>query len=159
MFHDIDQSIIPQDDANEQLCYGTLEQILESARNPKGPIINGLSFPLPLSAIEKSPMSSEIEAWLLAEGINNEQYPSASMRWGLCSTAGARHWIHLDSDGLGTFIDVRVGGKWWFLFALLDENGYSHFFSVRDFLVDFDIYTAPSKFHLEAVYLTPGIRL
>ena len=106
-------------------------------------------------------MSGEIEAWLLTEGSNNEQlpYPTRSMRWGLCSLAGARHWTHIDSDGLGTFIDVRCGGKWWFLLETADVNQGTHFCSIRDFLNDFDNKTVSNKFHVEAVYLTPGTRL
>ena len=159
MYFFLDQSVRPEDDLNEQLVKGTLEQILEATRVRHGPIVNALSNPLPFSAVEKSPMSSEVEAWLLTGGNGAQKYPTALMRWGLCSTAGARHWIHIDADGLGIYFDIASGGKWLFLFELPTEPGCPHFNSINDFLVDFQTDTASDKFHVEAVYLTPGTRL
>jgi len=151
----LDQSISPDEDLNQQLRFGTLQQVLEATRRPHGPIANALSLPSPLSAIKRSPISSDIEAWLVT-GDQNQLYPTGLMRWSLCSARGARHWTHIDSDGLGTIVDVRSGGKWWFLFSL---GGRSHFGSVQDFLHGFDTNTAGAKFHVEAVYLTAGTRL
>jgi hypothetical protein len=151
-----DQSI---DRTGERVQVGTLEQVLEATRRPHGPIASAVSLPLPLSAIEKSTVSSEIEAWLLTEGRDNQQYPTALMRWGQCSSAGAHHWTCIDSDGLGTFVSVLCGAQWWFLLEQPHEHGKSHFGSVQDFLVGFEASKATHKFNVEAVYLTPGTRL
>jgi hypothetical protein len=142
---------------------GTLEDILDTARDPNGAIINGLSFPLPLSAIQKDKFSSEIEAWRLTEGLpfcnNKALYPNSEMRWGLASTAGARHWVHVDCNGLATFVDLLCGGKWWIIFRPhLDgePDASSH---VDLFLDDFDPAVVVKTWDAEAVLLTPGTRL
>jgi len=152
----LDQSF---DDRSKQLQVGTLDQVLKATRRPHGPIAKTLSLPMPLSTIEKSHISSEIEAWLLTEGNNNQQYPTALMRWGQCSSAGAHHWTCIDSDGLGSFVSVLCGGKWLFILERPEVHGDSHFGFVQDFLVDFETSKVSKKFHVEAVYLTPGTRL
>lgn len=150
-----------------QLCVGTLRHLLWAARSKDGPIINALSFPFPLDGVLHSPLSceleavsSEIEAWRLTEGMAfcNEKasYPTGDMRWGLCSTKGARHWIHIDSDGLGTFVDVRCGGKWWIVFTSDDNQAFA---SIDQFFGNFRTTKIPKNWVAEAVYLTPGTRL
>ena len=133
------------------------------ARDPDGAIINGLSFPLPLSAIKKDHINSDIEAWRLTEGLRfcteKALYPTAEMRWGLASTAGARHWMHLDCDGLGTFVDVVCGGKWWLLFKPHLEGESQSSAHTDLYLNDFDPAIAVETWDVEAVYLTPGTRL
>jgi len=143
-------------DTKEAHLNATLEQVLESSRNPRGPIISGGPISMPFGEIARSGMSSEIEAWFLTDRSGHVLYPSSSMRWGLCSTAGAHHWIRIESEGLGTFLDVRCGEM---LVFIIFNSTRAHFCDVRDFLVNFDTKTAPDKFHVEAVNLTPGTRL
>ena len=82
------------------------------------------------------------------------------MRWGLAATAGARHWIHIDSDGLGTFVDVKCGAKWWILFTPLEGQDKHAFSSIDQFLNDFDVVRlTDGRWEAEAVYLTEGNRL
>ena len=151
--------------------------MLEASNSPNGPILNALSFPLPLSGVDRCSLSSEIEAWRVTEGKafcgRTMSFPTGEMRWGLAGAAGARHWIHIDSDGLGTYIDVKCGGKWWILFVAPDGQTKKTFSWVDTFLGDFE--TNPElggRWDLkakagqqgdlwvaEAVYLTPGTRL
>lgn len=159
---------------------GTLKQMLEASRSKSGQILNALSFPLPLSGVFPSAMSSEIEAWKLTERKkfcpSNLAFPVAEMRWGLAATAGSRHWIHIDSDGLGTFVDTQCGAKWWILFAPPAGQSKHWFGSVELYLNGFDTNginggrwdlgnsgDPPDQggdlWIAEAVYLTPGMRL
>jgi hypothetical protein len=120
-------------------------------------------------------MSSEIEAWRVTEGepfcVPESQFPVGEMRWGLAATRGARHWIHIDSDGLGTFIDVQCGGKIWIVFSPPANRGKYDFASIEQYLDfevtpseggcwDVDIEPKDSEHWIaEAVYLSRGTRL
>jgi len=146
-----------------QLRVGTLEHILENAHNPNGAIINGLSFPLPLSAIKRDQLCGEVEAWRLTEGLpyrtKKALYPTSDMRWGLVSTAGSRHWAHLDCDGLATFVDMLRGKKWWILLRPHLEGEPDASAHVDVYLNDYDPAVAVKTWDAEAVLLTPGTRL
>lgn len=118
---------------------------------------------MPLDAIQKSPFSSDVEAWRLTEGMElcdskRSLYPTADMRWGYASTAGARRLISIAPNGLGAYVEIRCGGEWWLIFS--DDNDDCLEFSRLDtFTKDFKVSQAPSKFTVEAVFLTPGTRL
>jgi hypothetical protein len=159
-----DQSIPVRDgDFSAQLRIGTLEHLLDMSRDPQGSIINGLSFPLPLSAIQRNKLFGEIEAWRLTEGLpfcmDSAKYPTADMRWGLASTKDSRHWMHIDSNGVATFIEVMCGGKWWILFKPDFHNDPDPSANTDLFLNDFDTSTAVRTWDAEAVYLRRGTRL
>ena len=128
-----------------------------------GAIINALSFPLPLSEIRKSTFSSDVEAWLVTDGLpycdQEAFYPTADMRWGLAATKGARHWIHVDSDGLGTNVDLLCGGRFWLLFTPNETFDLTNFGDIDHFFFDFDVTRPPDHWTVEAVYLQPGTRL
>lgn len=160
----LDQSIpVKNGDLSTQLCFGTLEHILAMARDPNGAIINGLSFPLPLSAIKRDKLGSDVEAWRLTEGhpfcTQKVVFPTAHVRWALASTAGSRHWPHIDSDGLATYIDVVTGMKFWILFHPHLDNEPEPSAHVDLFLNDFDPSVAVKTWDAELVVLTPGTRL
>ncbi len=120
------------------MCTGTLRQLLEASHSESSVILNALSFPLPLSGLSPSAMSSEIEAWRLTERMKfcpvEVRFLVCEMRWGLASICGARSWLHLDSDGLGTYIDVQCGGRWWITLNSTKDT----FGSIEYFLNGFD---------------------
>ena len=156
-----DQSIPVQDgDLTTQVCFGTLEHILAEARDPNGAIINGLSFPLPLSAIKRDKVGGDVEAWRLTEGLPfctlKVVFPTGDVRWALASTAGSRHWPHLDSNGFATFVDVLTGMKFWILFRPHLDNELEPSGSIDLFLNDFDTSVAVKTWDAELVVLTPG---
>ena len=146
-------------DFNGEDHFATLDQVLQSSRRSRGTMVSTW-VPLSLTEIRKTAFCSEIEAWLLTEGSSQQQYPTSLMRWGLCSTGGAHQPTRIDSEGLGTFLDVVCGEALVFIFSMPKADA-PRFSSVRDFLVDFSRQTAPSqeKFRLEVVDLTPGTRL
>ena len=104
-----------------------------------------------------------MEAWRLTEGLpycdNDALYPTASVRWGLAATAGARHWIHIDCDGLCTIIDPLCGGKLWLIFTPDEELSPEIFGDIDQFSKGFDVTNPPDFWAVEAVYLKPGTRL
>lgn len=122
-----------------------------------------------LSGIKESPMSSEIEAWRLTEGLkfcpNAVNFPVGQMRWGSAATRGARRWTHVDSDGLGTFVDVQCGAKWWITFSPPPTQGKDilGFTFERMGVIDGTHLTPHERIEggwvAEALYLTPGTRL
>ena len=67
-------------------------------------------------------------------------YPMGEMWWGLAATAGGRHWIHVEDDGLVTYIDVQCGGKWWIIFCPPDGQTRYAFSEIFTFLNGFDMY-------------------
>lgn len=181
IFVSTDQSINAADGYfTKQVVIGTLQQLLEASRSESGPILNALSFPLPLSGVQATSTNSEVEAWRSTQGEKfcppEVQFPVGDIRWGLAATNGARHWIHIDSDGFGTYIDVQCGGKWWITFNPPANKDKYAFASIYQFLDNFDtnaekgssweLATSGGKdtkenegWIAEAVYLEPGTRL
>jgi hypothetical protein len=72
------------------------------------------------------------------------------MQQGLAATRGAWHYIHIDSDGLGTFIDVKCGGKWWVVFSPPTKLGKHGFGAIDTFL---------NTFNINRIKVVLGIRL
>jgi len=87
----------------------------------------------------------------------------------LAATTGALHWWHIDSDGFGTYIDVKTGLKWWIVAKpkkTISFQGSSHYdfseFASTDLFTQSEYEVeAPSTsiWDLEAVLLSPGTRL
>jgi len=159
-----DQSIEVNDgNFSEQMRIGTLRQVLQVARSSDGPILNALSFPRPLAGVKPSPISSEVEAWRATEGMKfckpAAHFPVGEMRWGLAATAGGRHYLHVDNDGLGTVIDVKTGAKLWIICTPNDGQDKRAFASITQFLEDFDVTKIDKRWKAEAIYLTSGTRL
>lgn len=148
-----DQSMLKDQEA-------TVAQLLEIAQNPHGPIIQA-SIPLPFHMTQSQirQISGDFEAWFLTEeGIKETEYPVSSMRWASCWTTGARHWIQIHPNGLGTYLEVTCGGLLLLLLASPEDRGGSHFSSCYAFLQT-TRETDPAKLHVEALYLTPGSKV
>jgi hypothetical protein len=142
-FFGTDQSIEVRDRHNDsQICKGTLRQLLNASRTGSGPILNAMSLPLSLSGVEPSALSSEVEAWLLTQGLKfcpqEAHFPVGPMRWGSAATRGATHWIHIDNNGLGSFVEVKCGAQWWIVFGPPVNQDKHAFGSVELFMNDFD---------------------
>jgi hypothetical protein len=110
--------------------------------------------------------STDSAAWRATKGTKGcsqeETPPLASIRWGLAATAGALSWIHLDSNGFNTYVDVKAGYKWWIVLRRKGEVYYFESISEVDAFFDgnYDV-DKPNdgKWDLEAVLLPPGTRL
>ena len=137
-----------------------------------GKVLNALHFPMPEEGLGANPFSTDSVAWCGTKGwqdCNNlELPPTADIRWGLAATAGALHWWHIDSDGFGTYIDVKTGMKWWIVarpkqatLQSLCHDDFAQFARTDIFMSSNYQMEKPctSMWDLEAVLLTPGTRL
>ena len=123
------------------MVFGTLCQLLEASQTLSGLILNALSFPLTCVGVDSSVISTEVKAWHMMEGDlfrpAEEQFPVGDIRWSLAATRGARHWIHIDSDGFGTYVETKMGDKWWIIFSPPEKGDKRCFASVYQFLNNF----------------------
>ena len=122
-------SIIPIQDLSvpidgkmeDRVIRGTLQQLLDSANDPDGKILNGLDFPFWKSKSSWSweSFATDLVGWEQTacekpwSNLKTQMnYPIKEMRWGLAATAGALSWQHIDSDGQNTVIEnVGDGDK------------------------------------------------
>src|SRR5271169_4001099 len=157
---------------NNHTLQGTLQQLLDSSKietidGKGGKILNALNFPMPEEGLGWNPFLSDSAAWRGTKGwpdCNKLQLPPmADIRWGLAATTGALHWWHIDSDGFGTYIDVKTGSKWWIV-AKPKRNESLNPLPLFDFyqFADINMFTRPeyeleepcsSLWDLEAVLL------
>jgi hypothetical protein len=108
------------------------------------------------------PFSSERIAWLrtLGNPFSYDSYPTDHSRWGLVAFNGALHYLHIDSDGFGTWVEVQCGLKLWVIVRPKDGTVPS-FTDIDGFLKDFGEGNSPNQdqWTCEAVVLAPGSRL
>lgn len=157
-----------------RVLQGTLQQLLDCSRMERGgggKILNALQFPMPEEGLGFHPFSTDSVAWRGTKGwpdCNDQALPpAADIRWGLAATTGALHWWHIDSDGFGTYIDVKAGKKWWVVAKpkgrLPDQVGcdFSDFAHIDLFTESHYEVEDPclTLWDLEAILLTPGTRL
>lgn len=155
--------------ASEEFCgpstvAGTTRDILDNAvlgRN--GRILNGLEFPRWDAHVVRTPFSSQLVAWHHTRNHHNAPlnlpYPTGDMHWGLAGTADTVTFLHIDSDGLGTDIQVMCGMKVWGLLRAREDAPLRSmsFFTSTDFSLD--TVSADAHYDFEAIVLKPGDRL
>jgi hypothetical protein len=126
----IDQSIDRDPETHlyqsNRLVMGTVRSLLDSSQN-NGKILNGLNFPMPEQGLGMLPFSTDSAAWKVTKGalgyLQGQVPPLGELRWGLAGTTGALSWLHLDSNGFGTYVDTKAGRKWW---IVLRRKGDGH---------------------------------
>jgi hypothetical protein len=148
-----------------RLRQGTVRSLLVSSQED-GKILNALHFPMPEQGLGMWPFSTDSAAWRATKGeigcAQDEVPPLADIRWGIAATTGALSWLHLDSNGFGTYIDTKAGLKWW---IVLRRKGDEHRFeSISEVGYFFDgeyreDEPNEEKWDLEAVLLPPRTRL
>jgi hypothetical protein len=164
---------VPQDDYSKQQKIGTLAQILNASRRACGRILNALDLPRSLSGVTASHYTSEVSAWRATQDrpFCKDNYPTSDNYWELVATKGARSWMHIDADGLGTRFEVACGAKWMVIGCPRhagedtgedtgDHFNHNFFSDRRLFTGDFAVEDASSApWQYEAVYLSPGTAL
>jgi hypothetical protein len=121
---------------------------------------------MPEEGFGRVPFSTDATAWRAAKGAlgcsSEDSPPFQDIRWGLAALAGAISWIHIDSNGLGTYIDAKAGKKWWIVLKKKGEGRHFESCSEADgfFNGDYEV-EVPNVDHwdFEAVVLGPGTRL
>jgi hypothetical protein len=159
-----------------RVLQGTVQQLLDCSQMEEGKggrILNALQFPMPEEGLGENAFATDSVAWRGTKGWADCDEavlpPTADIRWGIAATTGAVHWWHIDSDGFGTYIDVKAGMKWWIVAKPKERisfgGSYGHDFSE---FASIDLFTRPDyevedanihMWDLEAVMLTPGTRL
>ena len=147
---------------NARLKTGSLKDLHWHAQCPGGRILNCLELPNSTGCSEPHhAISTDTVAWSHTIGKplckKHLQKPVTDIRWGLAATAGAISYWHLDTNGFATYIDVKVGQKWWVV-AEPKEGGPS--FGSKDFYSQFDCEKVNEElWDVYAVLLKPGQRL
>lgn len=125
---------------------------------------------MPHAGMQPGPLGLETTAWNATVGLpycDEQPMPVNEFRWGLAATAGALHFLHVDCEGLGTFIDVKCGEK---IFFVPRPNLLSHPRPSRDahdtfgntelFLEDYSPDNPErSMWSVEAILLPAGSRM
>ena len=135
--------------------------MLNCSQQADGKVLNALSFPMPGAATTLEVFASDLAAWNQTTGepgcSPKVEWPTGDIHWKLCATCGAWHGHHIDSDGLGTFIDVEEGKKLWITsnHSMGDKNILAEigFFFDPGFSVEEG---APTLWGLEGIVLVPG---
>lgn len=142
---------------------GTLSQLLECARMENGKCLDAFHLPgVTGTGASTTTFSSDWYAWRQTEGLpfchEESQYPIPDMRWACAATKGALHFWHLDNDGLGKYIDILTGMKWWIIAR--PRGMFERFATTTMYVDDFDP-ECPNLhlWDLEAIVLKPGDRL
>lgn len=157
-----DLSIPVENDYNVRHTTGTLMDMYMSAQSPTGKTLNSLDFPMQCAEHPPQSFATDVKAWIrtLKNSNRSEQYPTASTRWGIVAVEGAYHKWHIDTDGLGTYIDPRTGLKVWFVAS---PKAYGEFreFAARDlFQGDYEMESPNLQlWNVEAVLLGSTARL
>ena len=128
--------------------------------------MNSLDLPMWKSCHheERSAYATDVVAWDYARGHANcprtTPYPTEHVRWGLAGAANTVTYLHIDSDGFCTDVQVMCGKKVW---AIYRESSEVPLSSINTFIdpVNFKLDEIPEKssFGLEAIVLRPGDRL
>ena len=159
----LDQSESVGTEADDRVFHGTLGMMVECSKKTDGKILNTLDIPQPFESRERTQFASDIHAliatlngmgWKPGMSLHNEDF-----RWAIASLKGAFHGFHLDSDGLGTFIQALFGSKWWIL-ASPKPGSNADFAKINTFLAgNFNLDEAPDGWQLEAIVLAPGLKM
>ncbi|KAF8873911.1 hypothetical protein CPB84DRAFT_1853838 [Gymnopilus junonius] len=156
-----DTSIPSSAKMEDRIINGTLQQILDSIKDPQGKFLNGLDFPGSNFATPLNSYVADLTAWHYTRGAKGYQatseYPRAHMRWHLISTGNTVTWVHIDSDGVCSEIIVVCWKKLWIFGGAKRDYSLANIMTfLRD---DFYIEVPSESLAWEAVVLTPGTRL
>jgi hypothetical protein len=139
-----------------------LKDFITAASHDEGKALNGLDFGRPAPDAAPPPFATDFVAYVQAHKrvLCTEQYPSETMRWGLCATAGAYHRSHTDCEGFGTFVSPECGIKLWYVGLPKPGGCYDDFANIDLFLGAYD----PSKVNAQLfdwlpLILKPGMTL
>ena len=140
---------------------GLASDLLENARRPDGKILNGLEFVMWKDAGDKSLSATDLVAWDYLRGKRLSSnppthYPIEDVRWGLAATANSVSWLHIDSDGFATYVQVMCGKKVWGVYCPSPDLPLDSINVFLDPAFHLDDILEESKYGLEAVVLRQG---
>ncbi|KAF9521617.1 hypothetical protein CPB83DRAFT_841121 [Crepidotus variabilis] len=140
---------------------GTVQHLLESARSGnQGKILNGPEFERWQPKHAPNSVASDLVGWYHTRGAQSDAmltsaYPEGDMYWGLAGTKDTLTFMHIDSDGVSTGVQVKCGSKVWGVYKEHEGQPLSSSATLLDpdFLLDEVL--ARSNYDIEAVVLQP----
>ena len=139
-----------------------MSDILANARDPNGKILNGLEFPMWADTPkERSVYAVDVVSWDYMRGKPycgdlTTPYPTSHMRWGLAGTANTVTFLHIDSDGFSTFVQVICGKKVWGIYREAPDLPLSSINTFLDKKFRLDDIVKGASYGFEALVLRPG---
>jgi len=90
---------------------------LRASTHPDAKALNALDFPRSKPVEIEVRFSTDSSTWDQVQGEEwcIESYPTTTVRWGVCATAGAYQGPHFDWDGFGTFVYPESGANIWMI--------------------------------------------
>lgn len=148
---------------NARVVDATIEDVLQHAFNDEGKSLNALDLPMEFGVDIPEALGSDMWSW--QQTIRkphcklSDHFPTSVMRWALVSTGGTHSCWHTDADGLGTMVEVRNEGGLKVWFVAVEREGGAPFSGLTTFL-NFDTETSNTdRWDVEAIVLTPGVKL
>lgn len=125
--------------------------------NLKKPL-NALSLPNGLATEEAPPFDLQEVMWartIKANYTNREKFPTADFHWFLVASANAGHAIHIDANGMATYVKLNSGQKIWSVGYDPERRGLSTFDLEKDASYDWNS-ANKDKWEMDGIVLTPG---
>ncbi len=141
---------------------GLVSDILENAQKADGKILNGLEFPMwDVNIKSRSTFAVDVAAWDYMRGKPycgnlTLPYPTEHTSWGLAGTSNTFTFMHIDSDGFNSFLQVLCGLKVWVVYREKSELPRSSAKVFLDKNFRLDEYKEHAAYDLEAIVLRPG---
>lgn len=121
---------------------------------------------MPEEGLGRWSFSSDSAAWKATKGALGcaleEVPPLKDFRWGLAANTGALSWVHIDSNGLGSYIEPKAGKKWWIVMKRKGDRPNFETCSDADayFEEGYEVdVPMVDDWNFEAVILGPGTRM
>lgn len=140
---------------------GTVQHLLDSAKSGNsGKILNGLEFELWQPKYAPNSIASDLVGWYHTRGAQSNAmlssaYPESNMYWGLAGTKDTLTFMHIDSDGVATGVEVKCGSKVWGVYKEREGQPLSSSATLLDPHFLLDEVLARSNYDIEAVVLQP----
>lgn len=139
----------------------TLRDMFENHSGPetKKRALNALSFPNYSSTTKDEKLNMIERIWNASNfiyGFKKCLFPGNSFFWHIIGLCGAMHDWHNDSEGLGTFIIILSGLKWWCIGRNIKTREKLDFFLETP---GADAWLVDEDWDVEAILLEPGTRM
>ncbi|KAG6914699.1 hypothetical protein DXG01_015857 [Tephrocybe rancida] len=143
-------------------CKGTARDLLEATKLNPPRAVSALHLLLPYDFFPCLPFATDWALWMQVQGKaycrSWDLYPVPEMRWAIASTACAHHFWHFDANGLGTFLKVETGYKFWYI--AIPRNGDFTEFMKPEIMLKLELdKTNEALFDVYLLVLPPGSML
>ncbi|KAF8896910.1 hypothetical protein CPB84DRAFT_1848087 [Gymnopilus junonius] len=140
---------------------GTLRLLFDQVNaGDKGRTLNGLDLPLPHQSMTPMAYSTDRHAFHHTRGRlgfpSSKTFPTTNLCWALAGAPDTITFLHINSDGFNTHVLVICGGKTWIFYRQSSDTPLSSRHTFFHLGFHLDHYIPPTKYGLEAIYLSKG---